>query len=188
MPIILRPFTREDCARLIAWVNPGGAESFVHWAGTAFDYPLDEAQLAAHLAEAEGPRATWRLFAAVEEASGAVIGHVELSRLDLGNRSAMVSRLLVGDPAARGQGVGAEIVTRLLEYAFGEIGLHRLTLNVLDFNLPAIRMYEDLGFKREGVFMEARRVGGSYWNVVYMALLREAWEERRPQAGAAPPD
>ena len=58
MDITLREFTRDDIPRLIAWVNSGGPDFFVRWAGTAFEYPLTEAQLEAHLAEAEGAEAT----------------------------------------------------------------------------------------------------------------------------------
>jgi len=178
MDIILREFSREDFARLIEWVNSGGSEFFLRWAGTSFEYPLTEAQLEAHLAEAEGPQATRRIFAAVADASGEVVGHVELSRIDRANRSASISRLLVGEPSARGKGVGADIVSRLLDLAFGELKLHRVDLYVLDFHVAALRTYQGLGFKTEGHLVEARRSGGKYWNVYYMAMLEEEWLSR----------
>jgi len=179
MTIVLRPFTRDDIPRLVAWVNAGGAEGFMQWAGTSFEYPLTEAQVERHLAEAEGPQAARRVFAAADTASGDVVGHVEFSHIDYANASAQISRLLVGDPAARGKGLGAEIVTRLLEYGFDEMHLHRVTIYVLDFVVAAIRTYEGLGFRTEGHLVEARRYGDSYWNVYYMALLKEEWEAGR---------
>ena len=98
MSISLRQFTRDDFPRLIAWVDESGADFFAQWAGTAFQFPLDEAQLEAHLAEAEGPEATRRIFAAVEQTSGEVVGHVELGHLNRTQRTATISRLLVGEP------------------------------------------------------------------------------------------
>ena len=175
MSISLRQFTRDDFPRLIAWVDESGAEFFVQWAGTAFEFPLDEAQLEAHLAEAEGPEASRRLFAAADDASGEVVGHVELSRLDRANRSATISRLLVGEPSSRGKGTGAQIVSCLLDTAFGEMQLDRVDLYVLEFSLAAIRLYEGLGFKTEGHVVEARRAGGKYWNAYYMTMLKEQW-------------
>jgi RimJ/RimL family protein N-acetyltransferase len=180
MTISLREFRRDDFARLIGWVDASGPEFFVQWAGTAFEFPLDAAQLETHLAEAEGPEATRRLFAAIDDASEVVVGHVELSRINRANRSATVSRLLVGESSARGKGVGAEIVSRLLDKAFGEMGLHRVDISVLEFSVAALRMYEGLGFKTEGHFVEARRAGGKYWNVYYMAMLKEQWLGRGP--------
>ena len=178
MTIVLRQFGRDDFSRLMGWVDEAGTEFFVQWAGTAFTYPLDKAQLEAHLAEAEGPEASRRLFAAVDDENEEVVGHVELSRVDRANRSATVARLLVGEPSARGKGIGAQIVTALLDIAFGELELHRLDLYVIDFNLAAIRLYESLGFKTEGHFVSARRVGEKYWNVYAMALLEDTWRER----------
>jgi RimJ/RimL family protein N-acetyltransferase len=178
MDVTLREFTRDDSARLIDWVNSGGPDFFVRWAGTAFEYPLTEAQLQAHLTEAEGPEATRRVFAAVDGTSGEVVGHVELSRIDRKNRSASISRLLVGDPATRGKGVGRHIVSSLLDVAFGEMSLHRVDLYVLELHIAALSMYKALGFKTEGHLVEARRAGGKYWNAYYMAMLQEEWLSR----------
>jgi RimJ/RimL family protein N-acetyltransferase len=178
MDITLRKFDRDDIARLIGWVDSGGPEFFVRWAGTAFEYPLTAAQLEAHLAEAEGAEATRRVFAAVDDASGEVVGHAELSRIDRKNRSASISRLLVGEPSARSHGIGAQIVSRLLDVAFGEMGLHRVDLYVLEFHVAALSMYKGLGFKTEGHLVEARRAGGKYWNAYYMAMLKEQWQSR----------
>jgi RimJ/RimL family protein N-acetyltransferase len=174
MAITLREFARDDFARLIEWVNVGGQEAFLQWAGTAFKYPLSEAQLEAHLAETEGPEPTRRVFVAVEDTSGEVVGHVELSGIDLNGRSASISRLLVGKPSARGKGIGATIVSRLLDVAFGEMQLHRVDIYVLDLNVAAIRLYEDLGFETEDQLVEPRR-GGRYWNVYYLSMLRQRW-------------
>jgi RimJ/RimL family protein N-acetyltransferase len=178
MDITLREFTRDDVPRLIGWVNSGGADFFVRWAGTAFEYPLTEAQLETHLAEAESPEATRRVFAAVDSATGEVVGHAELSRVDRKNRSASISRLLVGEPSARGKGVGRQIVSNILDVAFGEMSLHRVDLYVLEFHVAALSMYKALGFKTEGHLVEARRAGGKYWNAYYMAMLEEEWLSR----------
>jgi RimJ/RimL family protein N-acetyltransferase len=175
MDITLREFTKGDIARLADWVNSGGPDFFVRWAGTAFEYPLTEAQLEAHLAEAEGPEATRRIFAAVDSATGEVVGHAELSRVDRKNRSATISRLLVGELSARGKGLGREIVSAVLDVAFGEMSLHRVDLYVLEFHVSALSMYKALGFKTEGHLVEARRAGDTYWNAYYMAMLDEEW-------------
>jgi RimJ/RimL family protein N-acetyltransferase len=178
MDIILREFHHDDIPRLLGWVDPGGQDVFVRWAGTAFEYPLTEAQMEAHLAEAEGAEATRRIFAAVDAASGEVVGHVELSRIDRKNRSASISRLLVGEPSARGKGLGAQIVSRQLDVAFREMSLHRVDLYVLEFHVDALSTYKGLGFKTEGHLVEARRAGGKYWNAYYMAMLDEEWLSR----------
>ncbi len=180
MSVSLRPFTSDDFGRLIGWID--SPELLVQWAGSQFDFPLDERQLESYLKETEGPYPARRAWVAVDDESGEVVGHVELGRIDRKNRSGSIARLLVGARAGRGKGTGAAIVEAVLQIAFGELGLHRVDLYVVDFNLAAIRLYESLGFKTEGHFVEARRVGDAYWNVYYMAMLEETWRDRH--AGA----
>jgi RimJ/RimL family protein N-acetyltransferase len=180
MSVSLRPFARDDFVRLIAWID--SPELLVQWAGSQFDYPLNERQLERYLEEAGGPFAARRVWAAVDDDSGDVVGHVELGRIDRKNRSGSIARLLVGERADRGKGTGAAIVQAVLAIAFDEMGLHRVDLYVVDFNLAAIRLYESLGFKTEGHFVEARRVGDAYWNVYTMAMLEDTWREKH--AGA----
>ncbi len=42
----------------------------------------------------------------------------------------------------------------LVNYGFNELNLHRLTLTVFDYNPGAIKLYESLGFRREGTYRE----------------------------------
>jgi RimJ/RimL family protein N-acetyltransferase len=42
----------------------------------------------------------------------------------------------------------------MLNYAFNELNLYRIQLDVLSYNERAIRVYENLGFRREGTFRE----------------------------------
>jgi len=50
-------------------------------------------------------------------------------------------------PWARGRGVGAALLTAALR-AFREGGLERATLEVTASNWPAVRFYQELGFRR----------------------------------------
>jgi RimJ/RimL family protein N-acetyltransferase len=178
--ITLRPFTRSDFDRLIGWVT--SPQFLLQWAGPLFTYPLDAAQLEGYLRDAEGGQPTKRIFAAEEAETGAVVGHIELAKIDRRNRSATLSRVLVGESARRGKGVGLEMVRRALEVGLGELGLHRIDLVVFDFNTAAIACYEKAGFVTEGRLRDARRLGDEYWTLVQMSILEEEW---RARAGAS---
>lgn len=175
----LRPFAPADFSRLIGWLSATpGEEELLRWAGPIFTWPLDPAQLERYLdATRETPpaRLVWR----ADAETGAPFGHVELSAIDRRQRSATLSRVLV-DPARRGEGLAASMVTAALAVAFDELRLHRVQLSVFDFNIPALRCYDRLGFVREGVLRDARRLrGGTYWNVVCCSLLEDEWRRRR---------
>jgi RimJ/RimL family protein N-acetyltransferase len=70
----------------------------------------------------------------------------------------------------RGQGIGYCLVKRTLARA-AERGLERIELEVLASNLPAIRLYEKVGFHVEGVKRMARKIDGQYDDLIEMALF-----------------
>jgi RimJ/RimL family protein N-acetyltransferase len=175
----LEAFGREDFDRLIGWVE--SEEMLMQWAGPLFSWPLSHAQLASYLKSAEGREPARAIYRAVridtarKPASGDdVVGHVELNAIDRRNRSATLSRVLVR-PDLRGKGIGGEMVHRLLEIAFDEMRLHRVDLFVFDYNAAAVRCYEKLGFAREGVLRDYRRLGDRYLTTVVMAILEDQW-------------
>ncbi|PTX64354.1 RimJ/RimL family protein N-acetyltransferase [Melghirimyces profundicolus] len=170
--LTLRKLTTADFPRLIEWTD--SPEFLLQWAGPRFHFPLDEAQLAGHLKGNEGKNAERINFKAIEEASGEMVGHVELNRIDREHRSATLARVLL-DPARRGGGLGTAMVREAVRYAFGELDLHRLDLYVFDFNRSAIRSYERAGFRWEGTMRDARKMGDEYWNLCIMSLLQPEW-------------
>jgi len=58
-----------------------------------------------------------------------------------------------------------------LGYAFEVLQVHKVSLEVLEYNERAIRTYERLGFQREGVHREDVYKDGRFVNVVRMSLL-----------------
>jgi RimJ/RimL family protein N-acetyltransferase len=83
----------------------------------------------------------------------------------------------LGDRADWGKGFGTDAMRILARFAFNELNLHRLTLDVFEYNPRAIRSYEKVGFVREGAHREALLREGRYWDLIYMGLLREDWEK-----------
>lgn len=61
-------------------------------------------------------------------------------KFDYKNRIATLG-LLLNDKRHRGIGYGREVLEWGLEYAFLELGLHRVQLEVYSFNEPAIALY-----------------------------------------------
>ena len=88
----------------------------------------------------------------------------------------------IGSPANRNKGYGAEAMRLALRFAFQELNLHRLQLTVFSYNHAAIRLYEKLGFQREGVFREYLRRDGERHDMILYGMLAREWEA---QTGAA---
>lgn len=136
----LRVRAREqaDLARIVSWIPDG--ETLYLFTGPRLSWPLTEAKLAA-LEETAGLSAWVLVDSAVP---GRPLAHFDIT---LAGREARLGRVVV-DPMRRGRGLGAATTRSALAKA-GELGATRMTLNVIDGNLPAIRSYEKLGFERE---------------------------------------
>jgi RimJ/RimL family protein N-acetyltransferase len=162
----LRAFTTSDIPRLLSWID--GPEMLTLWSGRGFSWPLDEGQLVEHAARISPVQRIW----AVEANGGKVVGHVEFGvQVD---RVGRLGRVLVA-PAARGRGLGAATVRAALRVAFDELGMHRVGLGVFTHNTAAIRLYERLGFVREGVLREVVCVNGAWWSSIEMGMLEDEW-------------
>jgi len=66
----------------------------------------------------------------------------------------------------------------ILRYAFTEVNLKRVTLNVFEFNPRAIRSYEKAGFRHEGRMRQVLNKEGRRWDMPFMGILREEWMEQ----------
>jgi diamine N-acetyltransferase len=103
-----------------------------------------------------------------------LVGTCGLHRIDWRHRCAELG-IVIGDDAYRGQGHGSDAVRTLVDHAFGNLGLHRIELEVLADNEPARRCYERLGFVDEGVRREARYIDGGFKDLVWMRILHHEW-------------
>jgi RimJ/RimL family protein N-acetyltransferase len=151
----------------MSWAK--SADELLQWAGPKFSFPLDEEQLRAY---AEGASDSRHLISGVHE-SGEVVAHAELNLLPQ-HRLGQVRRVAVA-PRARGRGIGRALMTRVLQFGFDELRLHRIELVVFSFNEPARRCYEAIGFKEEGRAREVRVASNGYWDLIYMALLEDSY-------------
>lgn len=78
-----------------------------------------------------------------------------------------------------GHGYGTDATRVLADYAFREMGLHRIQLAVAPFNRAGVRAYEKAGFVEEGRHREAVWHDGRWYDEVLMSLLDHEWAARR---------
>lgn len=67
----------------------------------------------------------------------------------------------------------------ILLYAFYELNLHRVGLDVIGNNTPAIRSYTAVGFQEEGRMREAVYRDGQRYDRIMMSILRREWETHK---------
>ncbi|MET8976298.1 GNAT family protein [Streptomyces sp. NPDC004539] len=175
---VLRPFTEADAEGMAVLLddpevirftgaspNPLGPEFLRSWYGS-------------RAAQAD------RLDLAVtDRASGELVGEVVLNEWDPEARSCTFRTML--GPRGRGRGLGTEATRLIVGYGFDRIGLHRIGLEAYAFNSRALRVYEKVGFVREGIRREIELKDGEWVDEVLMAVLEGEWAVHRGWPEAA---
>jgi RimJ/RimL family protein N-acetyltransferase len=82
--------------------------------------------------------------------------------------------------------LGTEAIRAIAEFCFDTLGLHKLSMRVLAFNIRAIRAYEHVGFVREGLERESALIGGTWHDDVIVGLLKRDFDALRGGASETP--
>ena len=80
---------------------------------------------------------------------------------------------VIADSASRGKGYAKEATALMVTYVFARFPAPRVSAFTDAGNVPAQRLLESLGFRREGTLREAMFRGGTWSDVALYGLLRE---------------
>ncbi|MFF5969896.1 GNAT family N-acetyltransferase [Streptomyces sp. NPDC012769] len=111
----------------------------------------------------------------------APVGYVALTSQNIVNGTAQVELMLAAQH--RGQGHGTAALDAVVDLAFGELPMYRLTAETHTDNTPALAVLAKSGFTQEGVSRAACLHRGRRHDLAVFSLLRPEWEElNRPRA------
>ncbi|GAB2518732.1 GNAT family N-acetyltransferase [Paramicrobacterium agarici] len=164
----LRPIERDDLEFLRDLANePGVRRSVVGW-----DWPLSLAGQVRWFEE--GPDSSKVRRFIVEGADGRRIGMTGLWEIDWHNRTAQTALKLGGrNERVRGLGFGTAAVKALMEFAFNDVGLHKLHSTILADNEPSLALYlRKCHWREEGVLREHVWRNGRHVDLVQVGILR----------------
>jgi len=108
------------------------------------------------------------------DVDGRVVGTVTLAQLDRRNQRAEVGFAVA--TAMQGRGLATEAVRRALQFAFGEMGLHRMEADVDPANKASAAVLEKVGFAREGYMPQRWKTADGWADTVFYGLLASAFE------------
>ncbi|AFS77521.1 acetyltransferase, GNAT family [Gottschalkia acidurici 9a] len=103
------------------------------------------------------------------------VGIVSLINIDYKNRSAECI-IDIGEKDMWGKGIGTSAISLILEFAFNELNLHRIYLQVFSFNERAIKLYEKIGFVHEGRLRQALYRAGNWHDIIIMSILKNEYK------------
>ena len=105
--------------------------------------------------------------------AGCVAGRITLSGIVRGAFQSCSMGFWL-DEARGGRGLASAAVRRVIQVAFGELGLHRIQAETLPHNVRSQRVLERTGFTRFGMAPAYLRIAGRWQDHVMWQLLNPA--------------
>jgi len=124
----------------------------------------------------EEPDATGMRFAI--ELDEELIGECGLHFIDHYRRSCHLGIVLGREYWAKG--LGQDAVRTLVGFAFRDLNMHKVGLEVLADDERAVGAYRKVGFVEEGRLRDHSWFEGAFHDALVMAIISDAWEGHHP--------
>ena len=104
---------------------------------------------------------------------GLLVGAIGLHHIDWNQSQTSIGYYLSQD--AQGYGIMTRAVQALINYAFLELGLHRIELRCGEKNDKSKAIPTRLGFVQEGILRDGEKINGQFHNLVVYSMLSHQW-------------
>jgi Acetyltransferases, including N-acetylases of ribosomal proteins len=170
--LIIREAVFEDCTYFTEWeCKPDVTEFF-----TMNDKATYEQLVTEYVRYNLNPMIM--LFTITLKPEDKPIGKILLTRIDRKEDSMDITRIYIGDEEYRNKGYGEEALRTILEYAFINLHMERVTIDHFEKNKRADYLYQKIGFQNEGLMRNAGKKNGKYVNLQLMSMLRSEYYDK----------
>lgn len=136
--------------------------------GPPYWRPRSPAELRRKIAATAGPQPCTEYSFIV--ADDDLVGECSLHAIDWRNQVAQIG-VCIWRPEHRGRGYGYAAVTHAIDWGTGYLGLSRLEAWIVDGNEASLKLFERLGFEREGTLRRRYRFAGHHHDMHVLARL-----------------
>lgn len=112
----------------------------------------------------------------IHKKEGDLIGYCMIAHIDRFNKKCKIG-LTLGEKKEWGKGYGKEVIKALLDYCFSEIKMNRVEVEIYSINKRSIKLFEEFGFKKEGVLRKSVLKNEKYVDEYIYGLLKNEWEQ-----------
>jgi len=169
--VILRKNRVTDAKRYLEWLADPEINQYI--LTTAKDLTLEKEKEYIRKSNKDKTKAKFAICTKMNQH----IGVVSLDKVDQKNKSGSLG-IFIGDKKYHNQGYGTESLEVILNYGFKTLKLNRIRLGVFENNKKAQKVYQKIGFKKEGVEREKVFKNNRFINSILMSILKSEWEEK----------
>lgn len=106
----------------------------------------------------------------IETLDGVIIGTVALTDINEHHKLAEIG-IVVGDKKYWGKGVATEVISTVINFAFTEVGVVRISAETEVKNIAVSKVLEKVGFIQDGTFASARVKNGKRVDVKHYGIV-----------------
>jgi RimJ/RimL family protein N-acetyltransferase len=182
--LLLRPFRRRDVSPVHEAVRASLPElaEYLPWA-----VKYQRSVTAQFVKDSIGAWASGRAFdfaIRLIDEPDRHLGNVSIWFTSRANRVGEVGYWIRSDSTSKG--MGTEATARILQVAFEELRMHRVTTRIAVGNVASERIMQKLGFLKEGTLRDEVKVGERWLDHTVWGILDKEWRlERRRYATEA---
>jgi len=173
--LILRRFEDSDLTPFVAYRNDPEVARYQSW--DSFDEREARAFIREMASGQPGEPGDWFQFAIESKELGGLVGDCALQVDGQEPYRAELGFTLASEH--QGKGFASEAVSRLLDYAFESLDLHRIFAIADCRNKPSWTLLERVGLRREGHFLESVWFKGEWSDEYLYAVLKDEWLSKR---------
>jgi RimJ/RimL family protein N-acetyltransferase len=173
--LVLRRFRDSDLELFVAYRNDPEVARYQSW--DSFDEREARAFIREMASGQPGVPGDWFQFAIESKEAGVLVGDCAL-QVD----GQEPYRAEIGFTLARehqGKGFASEAVSRLLDYAFDTLELHRIVAIADCRNEPSWTLLERVVLRQEGHFLKSVWFKGEWSDEYLYAVLKDEWLRKR---------
>lgn len=179
--IMMRPLAVNDFAAWSEVRHRNGSWLTVWEPGRLANQPdpsTDKSAFASRCLQRDRDRAAGSAYQFGLFVDGRVAGEVNLNNVIRGAMQSCTVGYWV-DQQHAGNGYTVEGVVLVMQFAFEQLGLHRVEICIVPRNHRSRRIMEKLGIREEGVAQRYLEINGTWEDHVRFAMTSEEWHERR---------
>ncbi len=168
----LRPITEEDFESIYKATKDSEIR---YMTGTINNFTLEDIKWHYERVNKDDSRYD---FAICLKRSNEIIGDITISDIDrMDNKEGF--RIALHNLGNLGKGYGTEAVKLAIYFAFEELKLNRLQLEVFSHNPRGVKAYEKAGFTIEGALRQSLYINNQYSDEIIMGILREEYNKMK---------
>ena len=173
----LRPLHKADIATVSGWFESLDDLSLFD---RTMRVPVNHEAVENSLLEATGIEgASGKCWFAIEAERDSLCGIVGLENINAINGDAILALFI--DDAARNKGIGIRAAALVLDMAFNQLRLNRVSSFYRTDNEASRKLTTATGFQKEGCLRKAWFSGGEYIDMICVGLLQSEWTKQRQE-------